>query len=184
MQFSTVSSTVTLIVGSLILPAQNNIIDTLEELDEQIVKTFKNPALQTGKELLSTLDSYNSNFTYLSQLLSEEDENGTDTTHKLAGFIWLKGGPAFLNVKIDDDLIKKTYSWDDELLTEMYYYIGATHVLWKIVRELDRDDPYFRVPKNLTADLLELDKKGLLNEEIDFTLKAVNETGRNANMNP
>lgn len=183
MTFMTISSTVTLILGSLILPAQNNIIDTLEDLDSKIVKTFRNPAIQTGNELLCTLDNYNSNFSYLFHLLSEENENGTDTTHKLAGFIWLKGGPEFLTVKIDNELIKKTYSWDDELLQEMYYYIGATQILWRDILDLDRDDPYFRVPKNWTNDLLELDKKGLLNEEYDFTFKAVNETGRNAMTN-
>lgn len=172
--------TVTLIVSSLILPARNNIIDTLEDLDEQIVKTFRNPALQTGDQLLATLDHYNGNFSYLFHLLSEENENGTDTIHKLAGFVWLKGGPEFLKTKIDNELMKKTYSWDDESLTELYYYIGATHILWRDIQDLDRDDPYFRVPKNWTNDLLELDKKGLLNEEYDFTLKAVNGTGRNA----
>lgn len=181
MQFVKALLLVTLIVECLLFPEQRTIIDVLEDLDSKIVKTFKHPHIQSGNELLATLDNYNSNFSYLFHLLSEENENGTDKTHKLAGFIWLKGGPEFLKVKIDNELIKKTYSWDDEMLQEMYYYIGATHLLWRDILDLDRDDPYYRVPKQWHKDLLELDKKGLLGDEVDFTFKAgINETGRHA----
>ena len=84
MHFVTRSLTVTCIVGCLVFPVHNNIVDLLDDLDNKIVKTFKNPALQTGDELLATLDNYNSNFSYLFYLLSEEGENGTDTVHKLS----------------------------------------------------------------------------------------------------
>lgn len=167
---------IALIIGCLVFSVQNSIVDILEELDSKIVKTFQNPATQTGDELLTTLDNYNSNFTYLVQLLHEENEKGTDVIHKLAKLIWSKGGPEFLNVTFDNELLKRTYSWNNEMLKSMYFYLGTTRIIWADIKELNPDNPSFRIPTRLTKDLLELDKNGLLNDLLQYANRCANRT--------
>lgn len=136
----------------------------LDLYDRKITQILQNPSPEEGKKLISYIKEYNKKLSYLLYLTDKKDRNVV----KIAKQIWIKEGPAFLKLKINNDLLQETFEWDDYDMYQLHFLFGATKILWFDMKELNpKGTPHFR-EKNY-HDLYEIDKKGLLHELIDFT---------------
>ncbi|KAG8242384.1 hypothetical protein J6590_066885 [Homalodisca vitripennis] len=75
---------------------------------------------------LTWFEEYNKLLCQLVSMLNDEEIRAEPVVRKLL----LGGGPTFLKVDVDNELLKEHLYWGDRDVEEMYYCIGVTKVLW------------------------------------------------------
>ncbi|KAG8242381.1 hypothetical protein J6590_066882 [Homalodisca vitripennis] len=138
----------------------------LNILDQKITSFLSKPECTMRDAFLTWFEEYNKLLCQLVSMLNDEEIRAEPVVRKLL----LGGGPTFLKVDVDNELLKEHLYWGDRDVEEMYYCIGVTKVLWFEIKNVL--SPYGeRHIRNINVphELYELDVWGCLNEDIHFT---------------
>lgn len=142
-------------------------LGTIRTHENVIMEILQHPKLNSSITLMESLEKFNQEFVQLVSAIKEPN----CTFKNIKSFC--DEGPKFLNLKIDNDQLKKTFNWSEDLLQEMYYVLGVSEVLWFELKQLDPKGEHYPIMDNMTKDeltfLKEMDKDNRLNEFMEFT---------------
>uniref|UniRef100_A0A1B6D155 Uncharacterized protein n=1 Tax=Clastoptera arizonana TaxID=38151 RepID=A0A1B6D155_9HEMI len=154
---------------------QNSVTKELIIYENKISDIFKTPNPRKALTLIEDIDWYNKHLVdVLQHIRNFDNDTYINVNRDLDGFVnsmWVKGGPEFLKLTINDTILQKKLNWTDYTMMKMYYSYGATKILWHELKELNpKGVPYFQsFNKSDYDELYNLDKEGRLNELIEFT---------------
>lgn len=131
-----------------------------------ITQILQHPQLSERVKISESLENFNKEFANLVSAVRESNCSAANLRFR-------NSGPHFLQLKLNNEHLKKIFNWTEDNLHEMYYALGASEVIWFELKQLDpRGEPLTALNNVTNEELLflqQMDKENRLNEFIEFT---------------